>query len=986
MEDFTADIEGDSLLASVELDDIVVKHEPLEDCQILDENTRPSSDRIPVPTTFPDFPYPTPYSQQISLMRSVYQTLEEARCGLFESPTGTGKSLSLLTASLRWLLDRNSLVPIRLEELNKHLRQMDSQSVCLQPDWVTAYEQTRSVKRMLEPEIERLEAVKSCLNKIADLKASYFKQSSQLLDACVTQKVDKQYSELYGQSNLSCVDLPADDPTEELFLSDSLHEQPLGPEETNPDDTLSKPKITQIIYCSRTHSQLSQVLDELSKCQTLSAHVSVIQLASRQTLCTNRKVYQLQHSEAINEACLELGRSKSRCSMRNAPAVKRLSDYLLSGASAPHIACSIRENSYSSLFGKRSNSLFAHRPQSADIIATRIGCPYYATRESLPTAQLVLVPYATVLQQKTRDAFGLTLADSILIIDEAHNLLEATTASLSVLLQLRDLQCVLIVLRKYQQHYRARLSSLVALRLRQLIQFVQSLQRLLLPPNRNRLTNQKVVTIPLMLCEASIDNISLHHLIDCLRQRHFVTKLAGFAKWVSAKSGNDFLSTEDESTEQYDGSRSSLPTGMKSLLAGMKRNRGDMVNQPQIRSTVIEVSSACSNPKPLHRSTHNLDGASSSLFKFQSFLEALVIGEDDARILINPSQQNMKNQAEVQLNSKDEQLDAKDPSLYFTVLNPGRYLQGLVRESRCVLLAGGTMQPFDELLQQVFQPAGKSTDNVTTFTCDHVIDSRCQLKVFPIVETRDGQPLEFTFQQRGQPRVMDECGDIILQIVLRTPAGVVVFLPSYDYQQTICSHWESSGLLSRLNQHKRVFREPKHASALNQVMQAYKNANTNTRTGAVLICVIGGKLSEGINFSDDLARAVVIVGMPYPNPHCPLLREKMAYLDSKFSGFGTLPSQQSPGKQHYETLCMRSINQAIGRAVRHAKDYAAVFLVDRRFSRASVIRQLPSWVQESLRLCVGTGGQFAVNLPEALEQLDIFFSKNRSVVTKMNQA
>jgi len=46
-----------------------------------------------------------PYSIQLEFMQKLYKTIDDGNVGIFESPTGTGKSLSLICAALTWLRD-----------------------------------------------------------------------------------------------------------------------------------------------------------------------------------------------------------------------------------------------------------------------------------------------------------------------------------------------------------------------------------------------------------------------------------------------------------------------------------------------------------------------------------------------------------------------------------------------------------------------------------------------------------------------------------------------------------------------------------------------------------------------------------------------------------------------------------------------------------------------------------------------------------------
>ncbi len=59
-------------------------------------------------------------------------------------------------------------------------------------------------------------------------------------------------------------------------------------------------------------------------------------------------------------------------------------------------------------------------------------CPYYGTRHAIAAAQVVALPYNTLLHKHTRDKSGIKLKDNIVIIDEAHNLNETISNVYSV--------------------------------------------------------------------------------------------------------------------------------------------------------------------------------------------------------------------------------------------------------------------------------------------------------------------------------------------------------------------------------------------------------------------------------------------------------------------------------------------------------------------------------------------------------------------------
>jgi chromosome transmission fidelity protein 1 len=89
-----------------------------------------------------------------------------------------------------------------------------------------------------------------------------------------------------------------------------------------------------------------------------------------------------------------------------------------------------------------------------------------------------------------------------------------------------------------------------------------------------------------------------------------------------------------------------------------------------------------------------------------------------------------------------------------------------------------------------------------------------------------------------------------------------VFLPNYTYEAHSVRRWTETGLLLQRLQ-RRVEGEPKNSQEVELALETYsRDAKSN---GAFLLSVIGGKTSDGINFSNEMAPCVMVVGLPYPD-------------------------------------------------------------------------------------------------------------------------
>jgi chromosome transmission fidelity protein 1 len=261
----------------------------------------------------------------------------------------------------------------------------------------------------------------------------------------------------------------------------------------------------------------------------------------------------------------------------------------------------------------------------------------------------------------------------------------------------------------------------------------------------------------------------------------------------------------------------------------------------------------------------------------------------------------------------------------------------IVNSALAVLFTGGTMKPKGQLESILASTAKK----LTMKDFPSVIPQRNILTI--IVPRLSSTDILFNHANHSNlSTCLTSLTNLLLAVEGTVQGGILVFFTSYANLK------EFKGVATK--RLKSEFGREVFFDGEDEVFERYGLAVRKSGKAA-LFSVMGGRLSEGINFKDDLARLVVVVGLPYPNQHSPELKLKMHYFDSKASTTSTAQLDKSTtpnftisGSDYYTSLCMKVINQTVGRSVRHKNDYATIILFDKRFKNDNTLQGMPQWV------------------------------------------
>ncbi|RYH25136.1 hypothetical protein EON65_15955 [archaeon] len=189
-------------------------------------------------------------------------------------------------------------------------------------------------------------------------------------------------------------------------------------------------QVPKVIYCTRTHSQLQQVVNEFRNCHPLyTQEPNMCVLGARMHLCINNRARDdAKKGKGLDEVCKEL-RENFKCRFARKKQKVTATAHALTEKGIWDIEDAIEA-------GK------AH-----------MGCPYFATREVFEHSTYIFCPYSYLLDPGIRKAMKMPLRNAVVIFDEAHNIEDIARDGASIDVLPRDFELAIFELGRVNKHY-----------------------------------------------------------------------------------------------------------------------------------------------------------------------------------------------------------------------------------------------------------------------------------------------------------------------------------------------------------------------------------------------------------------------------------------------------------------------------------------------------------------------------------------------------
>jgi len=170
-------------------------------------------------------------------------------------------------------------------------------------------------------------------------------------------------------------------------------------------------------------------------------------------------------------------------------------------------------------------------------------------------------------------------------------------------------------------------------------------------------------------------------------------------------------------------------------------------------------------------------------------------------------------------------------------------------------------------------------------------------------------------------KIVSRMWQYITHICNSFPKNVMVCFPSFN----TLSLFQNKGSFDDINRCVYVEEQSMSQSDLMDLVTNFKSCGIQNGSGAALFSVMGGRISEGMDFPAEQLEIGVIVGIPYPKPTA-RQRGLQKYYDMKF-GKGWEYTVNAPAA--------RKLLQSIGRLIRDENDRGVAVILDKRAPRFS---------------------------------------------------